>query len=410
MISRWMRAAWILLLVPVTALAFETVDSLPFPSSGRFPAAWPGDTERRPTQLWAYGGLMYDSNPLRRFAFERSDTVARAGVGASHEQRVYSRQSVLLEGNVEYYHFNRFSRIDHIAYFGRAEWLWELGNDLSGTAGYTRRRRHADLGEFQTETRIMILDELLFASGAWRFIPDWRLIGGLEYGSIERDVQAVEVNRTTARGGLEYVTPLGNAIGVEARFTRGQAPIAETIGAAAIINDFDETEYAATLRYRLGEQLRIAGRFGQTVRSYDQVPGRDFSGATYRGRVDWQVEPKLLLSFEGFREPASVIDIDASHVLRTGTLFGVSWAATYKLVFSLRWVNEHRLYEGTASVVLLGTPPRDERLQVWRFGAGWEPQRNWQIGAGFDLGERNSNQLGRDYDYRAWMLNLRVSY
>jgi hypothetical protein len=48
MASRWLRTAWLLALTalaPAAALAFETVDTIPWPSSGAFPA-YPGTTER----------------------------------------------------------------------------------------------------------------------------------------------------------------------------------------------------------------------------------------------------------------------------------------------------------------------------------------------------------------------------
>ena len=84
MLSRRIRVAILLfVLAPATALAFETVDRLPFPSEGRFPA-WPGDPER-PWTVFAYGGAMYDSNPFRLPSGEDSDMVTRLGFGGRTE-------------------------------------------------------------------------------------------------------------------------------------------------------------------------------------------------------------------------------------------------------------------------------------------------------------------------------------
>jgi hypothetical protein len=409
MISRWMRAAGMLALAPAAALAFETVDTLPYPSAGPFPA-WQGDPVG-PWSLSAYAGAMYDSNAFRRSSGERSDIVARYGVAGGGVTRVVGRQSVLLEGLAEYYDFNRFSEIDHFAYAARGQLLWEAGNQINGAAGYARRRRHADLGEFQVERRAMVTSEQWLVDGGYRFAPDWRVFGLAEHTRVRRDTDEVaDLNTNTLRSRLTYTTGLGNAIGVEVRGTRGEARVGREITGLAFTNDFDERELAATLAYRLGEQLRVDGRVGHTERSYDDLPERDFSGTTYRGRVDWLPESKLIFSFEAYRVPESIIDIDAIHVLRTGAAFGASWAATFKLVFTARFLRERRQNQGDPAVALLGIPTRDEMLRVWRFGVGWEPQRHWQIGAGLDLGERESNLLGRDYDYTQVMLNLRFTY
>ena len=57
-------AAGFLALAPTVAGAFDTVTTLPWPSSGRFPA-WEGEPVP-PWSVFAYGGLMHDSNPFRR--------------------------------------------------------------------------------------------------------------------------------------------------------------------------------------------------------------------------------------------------------------------------------------------------------------------------------------------------------
>jgi hypothetical protein len=60
--------------------------------------------------------------------------------------------------------------------------------------------------------------------------------------------------------------------------------------------------------------------------------------------------------------------------------------------------------------VVLALPPRDETVRIWRFAAGWEIQRSWQLGAGVDFGERDSNRVGDDYDYVQVMANLRWTF
>ena len=151
MISRCIRAVAMLASLGFAsgALAFASVDTMLWPSSGAFPA-YPGP-ELRPWSLKAYGGVMYDNNVLRLdpeiFGADLSDVIARVGVGGSYAARVYGRQAVVLDGYVEYRDYDKFNNLDHYAYGTRADWLWQLGNQLDGTAGWRRTQRLADLGE-----------------------------------------------------------------------------------------------------------------------------------------------------------------------------------------------------------------------------------------------------------------------
>lgn len=420
MISRWMRAAASLALAPAAALAFETVDTLPYPSRGGFPEAY-GRDPIYPTLVWAQVGLMYDSNPFRlregadpRIALgkdEKSDAIVRYGAGVGHTARVFGRQRVNLEARGEYRDYLRYSKLDHFAYALLGEWLWELGNDLSGTIGYGRALALADPGESQRAIKDEITTDRLFASGAYRLGPSWRLRGAVDRARGEREGDRPDANThsTTLLGAIEYVTPLLNTFGLEARETKGSAPVSPLLDPTGQFadNEFIQREVAAVSTYRLGEQLRFGGRVGRTRRSYTELPVDEFSGSTGRLRVDWLPGPKTGLQLDVYRDVRSVLEIDATHVLVRGVAFGPRWAPTAKLVFSAQFVNERRQFQSTEDP---GLPLRDETLRLWRIGAGWEPQRHVKLGAGLDFGERTSNTLGRDYDYVQLMVNARYDW
>jgi hypothetical protein len=411
MMLRWRDAVVLLALAPATAPAFDTVDRLPFPSDGRFPA-WRADPPG-PWTIFAYGGAMYDDNLFRIPTGEVSDTIARVGFGGRSLTRIVGRQRLLLEGFGEYRDYADFSELDHFAYGLRGDWLWEIGNQADGVVRYTRTKRLADFGELRSVQRTMVSEERALVDGGYRFSPNWRIFAAAEHARSKRDFDELEwLNATSLTGSLTYRTPLGTEIGALVRGTRGEARVEVPVGAddVSLKDDYDELEYAATLSYALGAQLRIGGRVGYLERNYETVPARDFDGTSYRVTLDWLPTTKLIFTLEGYRVPQSLADITATHVLIEGGAIGVSWAATFKLVFTARYIDERRVYEGDPDAIRLGLEQRDDDLRYWRLGVGWEPQRHLQIGLGFDWGERKSNISFNDYDYQQVMLNARWTF
>ena len=99
----------------------------------------------------------------------------------------------------------------------------------------------------------MVSEEAVIVDGNYRFSPNWRIFAGAEHARDKRDNDELEwLNRTSLRGGLRYRTPLGNEIGVEVVGTRGEARVdvpAGGGGEVSFVDDYDQTEVAATLAY-----------------------------------------------------------------------------------------------------------------------------------------------------------------
>jgi hypothetical protein len=420
MISRWMRAAALIALAPAAALAFEAVDTIPYPSRGGFPEAYARDPIY-PTRPSAEVGLMFDSNPFRlpegantRALLgkpERSDAIMRYGAEVHHIARVFGRQRLRVHTRGEYYDYLRYSVLDHFAYVLTGEWIWEVTNALSGTLGWDRSHGLGDPGEVQRPIKDKVTSDRLYATGGYRVTPDWRVRGGVEHANDRRRGDRPEANSeyTTVRAGIDYITPLANAIGVEARRTEGSAPLSELFDPTGEFrnNDFTEHEVSLVLTYNLGAQLLVGGRLGRTRRSYSELPVEEFDDTSGRGRIVWRPAPKITLAFDAYKEPRAILEVDATHVVVRGMSFGPSWAPIMKLVFSAQLVNERRQFQSTADT---GLPARDDTLRLWRLAAGWEPRRHITVGGGLEYGERTSNTLGRDYEYGAVMANVRYDW
>src|SRR5688572_30741376 len=95
-LSRLLLAGSLLLASNVAqSQAFETVDTLVWPSEGRFPAYPP--EESRPYSVFVGSGFLHDTNILRSDAGAESENVFRFGAGGRVDQRIYGRQALRLE-------------------------------------------------------------------------------------------------------------------------------------------------------------------------------------------------------------------------------------------------------------------------------------------------------------------------
>jgi len=407
----WHKAAWALLATPVCAFGFEAVDVLTPAMNGLYPA-YPAEP-LPPYTVWAQAGLMYDSNILRRPSGDNSEFVTRFGVGGRLDQRVVGRQGVHLEGRVDGYLYDRFNELDNLAYAGLAEWRYEVGNDLAGALSLSRRHYQAALAEIQAPIRDMITETNLGLTGRYAIGPSLALRGGVNYTDYNRPSLAVADTRTlTGTGALEYVSSLGNTIGVEVTEAKGDAPVPQTIDPLGILvnNDFRQTDVGIVGAFGVAPTVRVGGRVGRTVRHYTELTNRDFSGPTWNVAAQWFPTNKTVLTLESAKTIQSVIDIGASHTVGRGWAIGPGWAATAKLNFQARYFHQHQDFEGDPNAALGLVPLRQDFVRGLRLGAYWEYDRRWHYQFAFEHGDRDSNIAGRNFRYNAGIAQVRFVF
>jgi hypothetical protein len=407
----WHKAAWALLATPVCAFGFEAVDALTPSSNGLYPA-YPADPVP-PYSIWAQAGLMYDSNILRLPSGDNHELVTRAGLGGRLDQRVIGRQSLHVEGRVDGYLYDKFDTLDNVAYAGLAEWRYELGNDLAGALTASRRRYQAALSEIQAPVYDPVTETSLGATARYALGPNVNLRGGLNYLNYDRPARDfANIKTLTGVATAEYVSPLGNAIGIEVQQAKGDAPVDEEIDPLHLLvnNDFRQRDVSLVGTWASLPTLRVVGRVGRTKRDYTELPGRDFSGPTWAVAAQWIPTTKTLVAFESAKTITSVIDIAASHVLTKGWAVGPGWAVTAKLNVQARYFKQHQDFLGDPNAALGLTAVRQEVVQGVRLGTYWEYNRRLHYQFSIEHGDRDSNIAGRDYRYTAGIAQVRFVF
>ncbi len=407
---------------PSFASAFQAIEEIQWPDSGRFPAYPQDPPDGRNVRFSVYGGAMYDNNLFRLSdstdsqatigSTDRSDTITRFGAGLKGDIPV-SRQRILFEARLEHRDFDRFGFLDHDAYRVGAAWKWAAGPQWSGDIGIGRQRYLASLAELQAPIKDLITESRAYASAGYRFTPRWRVRGGLEtYDWDHSDPSRATLdNRTDAATiGLDYLTPANNFVGGQFKYSEGDYPNRQVVPGGTVDNNFQEYESSAVAHWAVTGKSALDARLGYTIRRHDQVGQRDFEGMTGKLAYDWFVAAKTLLNFSVWREIRSIEDVDASYVLSEGWGLGPAWAPTSKLVFQAKYLREDRDYRGNPGFVLTGAPPREDTFRGFNLAAGYTPRRNIELAIAVETGDRSSNTAGRDYDYSAVTANARLRF
>ncbi|MFN2645710.1 MAG: outer membrane beta-barrel protein [Burkholderiales bacterium] len=412
MLRSWCKAAAsALVALPICAAAFEAVDVLPSASSGLYPA-YPSDPVP-PYTFWAQAGVMYDSNILRQPSGNNHEIVTRLGIGGRVDQRVIGRQGLHLEGRVDGYLYDKFNELDNLAYAALGEWRYEVGNDLSGALGVSRRRFQASLAEIQRAFYDPIDETSLNGTTRYAIGPHLAVRGAAHWIDYKRPQRPLSNTRTViVGGGVDYVSPLGNTVGVEVQEARGDAPVDQQVDPLGLFvnNDFRQRDIGVLGTFGVTPSIRVAGRVGRTTRSYTVLPGRDFSGPTWAVAAQWFPTAKTVFVVESAKNISSIIDVGASHMVVKGYSLGPGWAVTSKLNLQARYIRQHQTFEGDPAAALGISPIREEIVSDIRLGAYWEYTRriHWQFA--FDHGRRDSNLVGRNYRYNAAIAQVRYVF
>lgn len=276
-----------------------------------------------------------------------------------------SRQLFTLDARADNYDFNRFSFLDHTAYDLGANWKYQAGPLVSGDLGYRRSRRLTSFNEVQERIKDLITRDYAYVSGGYQFHPRFRARGQVTddlYNHRASSREVLDARITTETIGLDYLTPSENTLGLQLQLEQGSYPNRQVVAGSTVDNKYDEYELSAVVGWQLAPKTRFDARLSYTDRNHDQVPQRDFSGATYRAGIGYAPSAKILLDLAGYRELTIVEDLIASAVLTEGVVFGAAWAPTIKTILQGKLFYENREYEGDPGFVLGVNQQRDDEV------------------------------------------------
>lgn len=404
--------------VSAPAASFQSIETLFWPESGRFPAYTPEPPDGHIAKFSVFTGLMHDSNLFRLSdnANPASDTIARFGARVDAALPV-SRQRILFIAEVDRRDYDNFGFLDHTAYRLGGTWKWLAGSQWSGDLAYGRRKYLSSFGEQspqQARFKDMITADRAYATAIYQVTARWRGRGALDWWQFNHsNPSQTDLDNRTGSGtiGFDYITPANNSVGGQFKYTDGNYYNRQQVTPGVFVdNQYREHETSLVAHWIVTGKSTLDARVGYTKREHEQLPQRDFGGFTGRLSYDWFVGAKTILNFALWRELRSIEDLTASYVVAQGGSFGPSWAPTDKIVVQGRFVYEKRDYDGDPGFVLTGGPQQQETFRGLNLSMGWTPRRSIELAIAAERGDRSSNVAGRDYDYTAVMGNAKFRF
>ena len=315
--------------------------------------------------------------------------------------------------------FNKFDDLDLTGHEGRALWLWQLGNDLSGQLGYTDVKAQAAFAGIGARIFDPIHTRTAYGNAVYNVSPSWRLNVGGSHSEQRHQVDARkgnDVNLRTANGGLAYVTAANNQFGVAVRREDAEYPNREFVPGVSIVDTaYRQNGAGVFTEYALSGQSHLSVHVDRIRREYEQLPERDFSATVGRVAHDWIYSGRLTLATILRREVVPVEDLAASAALVRGITFNPTYRLTEKMSLLGNFDWSRRLYLldpglTTTTPGVVSTRPAGSEDRLWIAGANlsYRYSRTLTFLTGYQHEDRKATYSFGDYRANIVFVQARV--
>jgi exopolysaccharide biosynthesis operon protein EpsL len=366
--------------------------------------------------------ITYDSNLIRvsknTSAFnllgtdKRSDVYFTTAAGFNFDVPV-SRQRFVGGFAINDVRYDRFSDLNYTGHDGRAVWLWQAGNALSGQVGVTQNKTLQSFINFQVRVRDIVTTQTTFANASFLVTPSWQLRAGvdqLKQVHSETSRQFHDIELTGTEGSVTYISRAGNTLGLLVRNEEGHFPNREVVAGSQFDNRYTQRGAHAVLDWRITPASRVSGRVGHVKRDYEQLSQRDFSGTVWRAVYDWTPRARFSVSAIAQRDISVFEDVRASFVLVNGFAVRPAYRISERLRLEGVFDTSKRQYLGDPAVELGATPSRSDRLNTLGVTLTWQALRNVSVIASAVHERRTSNVALADYDATVLFLRGRIGF
>lgn len=346
---------------------------------------------------------------------KRSDTVRNAYVGGTFDKLV-GRQRLRVDATANSVTYERFSMLDYNGGNVQGSLNWAITDYLSGTLGKSRNRSQTGFGDIRTTVQNLNTIDAEFASfDLWMpTLSSWHLEGNLRHATTLNSsalYQASDSTVDTRSAGVRYA-PASAKFYIRLRKTHsdGDYPNRQLVPGATVDNSYHQDETAFEASWQVSGASRLSGTLAHTQRQHDNVPERDFSGATGNFTWDWALTGKTAIATRFNREIGAQEDALSSYVVTEGWSVKPTWMPTAKTQFSLQLEHKHRDFLGDPIAAFSMQAKRRDKIDIAGLSASYQPFRSVLVSFSFSKEKRDSNYFGLSYDDRIVALNAQIGF
>jgi exopolysaccharide biosynthesis operon protein EpsL len=331
-------------------------------------------------QLFGGLGVGHDDNLLRvaddapAFDNQRGDSWLQGDVGLVFDH-TYSRQRLSAQARYSKVKFDHFSQLDYNGQDVKGKWNWQVGNHLEGTVGADYNQTLAPYTDFRSDQRNLRQQRRLYADGAWRFHPSYRVRAGAAKEKFSYELVEQSVNDRTENSyevGADYLPKSGSEFGVVVRTVKGEYPNPRFFAGRPLNIDYDQDEVKARVLWLATGTTTVQALAGWTKRK-QRALGDDTTG--FNGRISAEYKPNGVFSYSAafWRDFAPIESTTISYSLNKGVNVAVTWQASAKIKVDASATYEQRNYNPRLAGLANGD--LDDSLRSASLRATWAPQR-----------------------------------
>lgn len=330
----------------------------------------------------------------------RHDTVSVTTMNGAFD-RTYSRQRLRAKVAIADTRFAEHDELDHTAPSLRLGWDWQVGSRWSGIVDHEYRERLVDFDETSGAARNINVFRRTGTSANYWWHPDWATgagVSSIESRFKDNALPESEYNARTTALSLTYRPKSGNRLVLSVRNTDGRFPNRPPVQGS--IRDYQQDDLLLNGNWQATGALSVSGYVGQTHRSYDLAPERDFSGMTGRLTFNWVATGKTSVRLSMRREIGAESDLVSSYAVTKAISLAPTWAVTDKIRLGANYEVRQRDYGGNPAPGS-ATPTaddREDRTNIFGLSLSYQPMRALTLGLRLQRQTRDSKDPAREYD------------
>jgi hypothetical protein len=296
-------------------------------------------------------------------------------------QKSIGRQLLSADLRASEVKYDRFALLDYQGHDAKAEWKWQAGNRLRGTASVKYQRTLMSFDDYHILERRLQSERAKHIEARWQAHSRWELVAAGAEGEISYDTELLRGRSRRERFvnvGVDYVTPLVDTAGVLVRRTVGTYPLSPELAVFPLADEFEQGEVRFHADWQAAGKLHFHTDGGYVSRRHKTADVRNFHGANARLDARWALTGKSVLNASLWRELGVVDDVVAYSVNR-GASLRYSLSISSKLRSDLDMSYENRNFPRTPASALGNSEGDTLRKATW--ATEYEYAKYWQLRA-----------------------------